>query len=64
FFMTIEHKYETFFLTMHTFLCSVIKGHLEIKEHINSRWLPKDELLSLDWAAADLPIVLKLIEVL
>lgn len=64
FFMTIEHQYETFHLTMHTYLCHVIKGELEIKEHVNSCWLSKDKLLTLDWAEADLPVVLKLVEYL
>jgi len=64
FFMTVEHQYENFFLTMHAFICSVINGELTLNEHVDSRWLDKAELLSLDWAQADIPIVNKLIEIL
>lgn len=62
--MTVEHQYETFFITMHAYLCSIINGELTLKEHVNSCWLSKDDLLSLDWAEADKPIVNKLIEIL
>jgi 8-oxo-dGTP diphosphatase len=30
---------------------------LELTEHISFSWLTKEELRSLDWAAADIPIV-------
>jgi 8-oxo-dGTP diphosphatase len=30
---------------------------LELSEHISFSWLNKQELSSLDWAAADVPIV-------
>ncbi|MDF2701027.1 MAG: hydrolase [Haloplasmataceae bacterium] len=63
-FMTIEHQYETFHITMHTFLCSAIAGNLTLSEHVNSCWLSKNDIHSLDWAAADMPIVDKLYEFL
>ena len=31
-------------------------------EHAELRWVKKDELLQLDWAAADIPIVLNYIQ--
>lgn len=61
FFMTVEHQYETFHLTMHSYLCTVLEGELEISEHADSCWLSKEELLTLDWAAADIPIVNKIL---
>ena len=36
-------------------------GTVVLKEHIDAKWLYKNELIELDWAAADLPIVSKLI---
>jgi 8-oxo-dGTP diphosphatase len=59
-FCTVEHKYPDFSLTMHSFLCKTEKMTLNLSEHIDYRWLDKAELSSLDWAAADLPIVEKL----
>ena len=59
--MTVEHDYRTFHITMHAYLCTLVKGELTLKEHNDSVWLSKEELLSLDWADADKPIVDKLI---
>lgn len=55
--MTIEHDYPTFHITMHAYLCTLVKGELILKEHNDSAWLSKEELLELDWADADKPIV-------
>jgi 8-oxo-dGTP diphosphatase len=54
---TIEHDYETFHLTMHCYLCSVISGEFKLKEHLASRWLDKEQLYSVNWAPADLKIL-------
>ena len=59
--MTVEHDYPTFHITMHAYLCSLIKGELILKEHNDSVWLNRDKLLSLDWADADKPIVNKIL---
>lgn len=53
---TVNHEYNTFSITLHAYRCSVIKGSLTLTEHLDSRWLARDELLNLDWAAADIPI--------
>lgn len=60
-FLTVTHQYPDFSITMHSFLCSCENPYLTLTEHIDFKWLSKDELTSLDWAAADLPIVGKLI---
>lgn len=60
FFTTVNHEYQDFKLTMHTFLCSCDSEDLTLTEHINFKWLNVSELKDLDWAAADLPIVEKL----
>lgn len=62
FFTTINHEYPDFKLTMHTFLCSCDSDELTLTEHIDFKWLTVSEIKDLDWAAADLPIVEKLIE--
>ena len=46
---------------MHSYLCKANTEQLVLKEHIDAKWLYKNELIELDWAAADLPIVSKLI---
>lgn len=59
--MTVEHDYPTFHITMHAYLCTLVKGDLVLKEHNDSTWVTKEELLTLDFAEADKPIVNKLI---
>lgn len=61
-FLTVVHQYPDFELTMHSFLCDLETKEVTLNEHISSKWLNKNDLLDLDWAAADLPIVYKLIE--
>jgi len=60
-FCTVEHKYPDFSLTMHSFICSILISNITLSEHIDLKWMKINELASLDWAAADIPIVDKLI---
>lgn len=57
FITTVDHQYQTFALTMHAYRCSILEGTLTLSEHLDSRWLAREELDSVDWAPADLPIV-------
>ena len=60
YFMTVEHTYPDFAITMHSFICHVKTPEFVRKEHIMHKWLKKEELMQLDWAVADVPIVKKL----
>ncbi|MDX9933627.1 MAG: (deoxy)nucleoside triphosphate pyrophosphohydrolase [Sphaerochaetaceae bacterium] len=62
--LSTQHTYTTFSLTMDAYVCRLIDGELTINEHIDCRWLAKHELFSVDWAEADIPIVLKISEML
>jgi 8-oxo-dGTP diphosphatase len=61
-FLTINHTYPDFDLVMHSFTCTIKNQTLTLTEHIDYKWLYKEELLGLDWAAADIPIIKKLQE--
>ena len=61
FFLTVVHSYPDFELTMHSFICEVDSKELTLNEHIDQKWLKINELNQLDWAAADIPIVDKLV---
>lgn len=59
--MTVDHTYPDFRLIMHAFHCEILSGELTLTEHLDQKWLRGSELKDLDWAAADIPIVDKLI---
>ena len=61
-FLTVVHQYPDFNIQMHSFICSTPTRELELSEHIACKWLAVNELNTLDWAAADIPIVDKLIK--
>jgi len=60
FFMTINHHYPDFSIEMHSYLCPIDNRSFIRKEHISHVWLRREELKSIDWAPADIPIVDKL----
>ena len=60
-FLTVSYQYPDFHLTMYSFLCSCKDSSLTLTEHIDFIWLDKNDLYELDWAAADIPIVNKLV---
>jgi 8-oxo-dGTP diphosphatase len=61
FLIQVNHQYPDFNLKMDTFVCEIVGGELALTEHIDYKWLGKEELSALDWAAADVPIVEKLL---
>jgi 8-oxo-dGTP diphosphatase len=57
-----SHAYNAFSVTLFPFLCTIAAGTLTLHEHKAVTWLPPDRLASLDWAAADLPIITAYLE--
>jgi len=57
FITTVHHTYPDFHIIMHAYHCLVRSRTLELTEHVASRWLQVGDLATLDWAAADVPIV-------
>lgn len=57
FLITVNHEYNTFNIVMHAYECEVIEGDLDITEHLDKKWLTKEEMAAFDFAAADLPII-------
>ncbi len=60
FFMTVYHNYPDFQLTMHSYLCRAESKEFVRREHIDHQWVYPQQLDILDWAAADYPIVERL----
>ena len=58
--ITVEHNYHDFELIMHAYLVKVDSKDITLTEHISQLWLNKEDIYSVDWAAADIPIVDKI----
>lgn len=56
---TIEYDYPTFHLSMDCFWAEIVSGDLVLKEHEAAKWLPKDELDSVEWLPADVTLIEK-----
>jgi 8-oxo-dGTP diphosphatase len=51
------HVYPSIIINLIPFLCKQINGNILLREHRDFRWLNANELLDLDWAEADIPIL-------
>ena len=58
--MDVEYDYPEFHLSMACFLCTVVSGRLELKEHESARWLAREALEDVRWLPADSAVVRKL----
>lgn len=52
-FSTVDYDYPKFHLTMHCYLCTLLKDAMHLNEHESARWLSKDELDTVKWLPAD-----------
>ncbi|OWT33617.1 DNA mismatch repair protein MutT [Methanobrevibacter sp. 87.7] len=52
----VEYQYPDFYLYMSCYLCTS-KSKIELLEHMNAKWLNKDELNSVNWLPADIKVV-------
>lgn len=57
---TIEHTYSSFHLVMAGYWCSIVEGHLIMKEAEAGTWITKQTLDTFDWLQADRKIVAQL----
>lgn len=51
------HHYPTFTVTLYPFICAIQSGEITLHEHAAITWLPPQELHTLDWAEADIPVI-------
>lgn len=61
-FNEVNHEYENIIVNLITLKCKLIKNQPKANEHAKLLWLSKENLLSLNWAPADLPAVNQLIK--
>jgi 8-oxo-dGTP diphosphatase len=53
----LTHTYPDFIVTLYPFICKAETSRYNLTEHAEAVWLRPDELFSLDWAEADLPVL-------
>ena len=53
----VTYDYADFSVTLYPFVCTIADGNIILHEHKAVEWLLPEELPSLDWAAADIPVV-------
>ena len=59
-FYQVEHEYPDFHLSMALYKCKLISHNIQMNVHKDIKWLKPNDMMSLDWAAADLPVAQKI----
>ncbi len=59
-YLDIKHEYPDFILNMYCYKCDAKSYDFKLNVHKDYKWLERAELPSLEWAAADKPIIDKL----
>lgn len=58
----VTHQYSDFKIKLIPFIAEYLSGELKLREHCSFLLADRDELINLDWAEADLPILKEFIE--
>lgn len=58
------HHYDHISVELLPFVCKILQGAIVLHEHRSVRWLKPVELVALDWAEADVPVVHAFLRVL
>ena len=53
----VTHQYPAFIVTLYPYVCRILSGDIELREHNAFAWLPPEKLHDLDWAEADIPLI-------
>lgn len=53
----VVYHYPGFSITLIPFICEYLSGQTKLQEHQAFVWLTPNQLLDMDWAAADIPVV-------
>ena len=64
FFYQVEHDYPDFHLSMAVFDCKLISKEMKMNVHKGIKWLLPKDMMTLDWAAADIPVAEKVFNTL
>jgi 8-oxo-dGTP diphosphatase len=59
---SVTHHYPDFTCTLYPFICTLISDELTLHEHDQLTWRLPAQLSTLDWLAADLPVLAAYLE--
>jgi 8-oxo-dGTP diphosphatase len=51
------YHYPAFTISLYPFVCAIERGEIVLHEHAAVAWLSPEKLHSLEWAAADVPVL-------
>lgn len=61
-FYQVEHDYPDFHLSMAVYECELISKEMKMNVHKGLKWLKPQDMMTLDWAAADIPVAQKIFD--
>ncbi len=61
-FLVVEHAYPTRRIRLHSYLCTFVGGETVTNDHVRVAWVDPGRLSEFSFAAADEPIVRKLLD--
>lgn len=54
---TVDYSYDDFDIRLTAYLCKGSDSHFKMLEHLDYKWLKREDLLSLNWTAADRKLI-------
>lgn len=57
FITSTRHSGDSMTITLHTYYCSIVSGEPVALEHRKVLWLGPDDVMTVNWAPADIPTV-------
>ncbi len=58
----VEYHYPDFSICLSPFVCTLESGTVQPAEHAQALWVEAAQLLSYDWAEADVPVVMEYLQ--
>ena len=58
-----KFDYPSFSINLIPFISKYLSGIINLNEHKHYKWLTKEELIQLDWAPADIPILQEFLKI-
>lgn len=59
---TTAHEYDFGIVTLSTYYATLEAGRPQLTEHAEIRWIPPADLLTVEWAPADIPAVERIMQ--